>query len=58
MLGKSPKPDLYHHIVEDFLTDWTSRSEHILPVRRFLEAALDKDLRSFFAESCFEVAKT
>ena len=21
-VGSLPKPDLYHHIVEDFLTDW------------------------------------
>ena len=54
-LGEIPAPDLYHHLVEDFLTDWTNRHDHILLLRRFIEGALNTDLRSFFAESCFEV---
>ena len=33
----------------------TSRSRHIIPFRRFLEGVFGQDLRSFFAESCFEV---
>ena len=33
----------------------TSRSRHIIPLRRFLEGVFGQDLRSFFAESCFEV---
>ncbi|XP_006890221.1 PREDICTED: FAD-dependent oxidoreductase domain-containing protein 2 [Elephantulus edwardii] len=48
-----PRPAAIHHIVEDFLTDWTAPVAHILPLRRFLENCLDTDLRSFYAESCF-----
>lgn len=54
-LGENPAPDMYHHLVEDFLTDWTNREDHILLLRRFIEGALHTDLRSFFTESCFEV---
>ncbi|XP_069087281.1 FAD-dependent oxidoreductase domain-containing protein 2 [Pleurodeles waltl] len=53
-----PRPDAIHHVVEDFLTDWTAPLSHILPLRRFLENCLDTDLRSFFAESCFLFALT
>ncbi|KAM8952479.1 FAD-dependent oxidoreductase domain-containing protein 2 [Pelodytes ibericus] len=48
-----PRPDRIHHVVEDFLTDWTRPNSHILPLRRFLENCLQTDLRAFFAESCF-----
>lgn len=48
-----PKPTAIHHVVEDFLTDWTAPLGHILPLRRFLENCLNTDLRSFYAESCF-----
>nr|XP_027794538.1 FAD-dependent oxidoreductase domain-containing protein 2 isoform X3 [Marmota flaviventris] len=48
-----PRPTAIHHVVEDFLTDWTAPVGHILPLRRFLENCLDTDLRSFYAESCF-----
>ena len=27
-IGNLPKPDRYHHIVEDFLTDWYSFPQH------------------------------
>ncbi|KAM6285631.1 FAD-dependent oxidoreductase domain-containing protein 2 [Spheniscus humboldti] len=53
-----PRPDAVHHIVEDFLTDWTAPNAHILPLRRFLENCLSTDLRNFFAESCFLFAFT
>ncbi|XP_072207530.1 FAD-dependent oxidoreductase domain-containing protein 2 [Excalfactoria chinensis] len=53
-----PRPDAIHHIVEDFLTDWTAPNAHILPLRRFLENCLNTDLRNFFAESCFLFALT
>ncbi|XP_067998458.1 FAD-dependent oxidoreductase domain-containing protein 2 [Melanerpes formicivorus] len=53
-----PRPDAIHHIVEDFLTDWTAPNAHILPLRRFLENCLGTDLRNFFAESCFLFAFT
>ncbi|XP_043535910.1 FAD-dependent oxidoreductase domain-containing protein 2 isoform X1 [Chiloscyllium plagiosum] len=53
-----PRPYYIHHVVEDFLTDWTAAKAHILPLRRFLENCLDTDLRSFFAESCFKFALT
>ncbi|KAM4650535.1 FAD-dependent oxidoreductase domain-containing protein 2 [Discoglossus pictus] len=48
-----PRPDRIHHVVEDFLTDWTGPNSHILPLRRFLENCLKTDLRAFYAESCF-----
>ncbi|XP_042639398.1 eukaryotic translation initiation factor 3 subunit D [Orycteropus afer afer] len=53
-----PRPTAIHHIVEDFLTDWTAPVGHILPLRRFLENCLDTDLRNFYAESCFLFALT
>ncbi|XP_044157207.1 FAD-dependent oxidoreductase domain-containing protein 2 isoform X2 [Bufo gargarizans] len=48
-----PRPDNIHHVVEDFLTDWTGPNSHILPFRRFLENCLQKDLRTFYPDSCF-----
>ena len=33
----------------------TARKAHIIPLRRFLEAILQQDLRNFFSETCFEV---
>ncbi|XP_069766057.1 FAD-dependent oxidoreductase domain-containing protein 2 [Narcine bancroftii] len=53
-----PRPSHIHHVVEDFLTDWTAAKAHILPLRRFLETCLGTDLRYFFAESCFKFALT
>lgn len=44
-----PRPTAIHHVVEDFLTDWTAPVGHVLPLRRFLENCLDTDLRSFYA---------
>lgn len=44
-----PRPTAIHHVVEDFLTDWTAPVGHILPLRRFLENCLDTDLRNFYA---------
>ncbi|KAM9324489.1 FAD-dependent oxidoreductase domain-containing protein 2, partial [Gastrophryne carolinensis] len=53
-----PRPDRIHHVVEDFLTDWTASSTHILPLRRFLENCLQMDLRAFHADSCFVFSLT
>ncbi|XP_001376043.2 FAD-dependent oxidoreductase domain-containing protein 2 [Monodelphis domestica] len=53
-----PRPVAIHHIVEDFLTEWTAPLSHILPLRRFLENCLYTDLRAFYAESCFLFALT
>lgn len=53
-----PRPSSIHHVVEDFLTDWTAARAHILPLRRFLETCLHTDLRNYFAESCFKFALT
>ncbi|XP_075689623.1 FAD-dependent oxidoreductase domain-containing protein 2 isoform X2 [Rhinoderma darwinii] len=53
-----PRPDHIHHVVEDFLTDWTGSKSHILPLRRFLENCLHKDLRTFYADSCFSFSLT
>ncbi|XP_028395270.1 FAD-dependent oxidoreductase domain-containing protein 2-like [Dendronephthya gigantea] len=56
--SRLPKPDRIHHIVEDFLTNWMAPSSHIIPLRRFLENVSRKDLRNFFAQSCFKLAMT
>ncbi|XP_022095421.1 FAD-dependent oxidoreductase domain-containing protein 2-like [Acanthaster planci] len=53
-----PAPDRLHHIVEDFLTDWTAPVSHILMLRRFLESCLGSDLRYFFDTSCFRLIMT
>ncbi|XP_069593262.1 FAD-dependent oxidoreductase domain-containing protein 2 isoform X4 [Ranitomeya imitator] len=53
-----PRPDHIHHVVEDFLTDWTGPNSHMLPLRRFLENCLQKDLRTFYADSCFVFSLT
>ncbi|XP_064604123.1 FAD-dependent oxidoreductase domain-containing protein 2-like [Liolophura sinensis] len=50
-----PRPDRIHHIVEDFLTTWDAPVSHILPLRRFLEYTVGMDLRSFFADACFQM---
>ncbi|XP_038065609.1 FAD-dependent oxidoreductase domain-containing protein 2-like [Patiria miniata] len=53
-----PSPDRLHHIVEDFLTDWTAPVSHILVLRRFLESCIGSDLRYYFDASCFQLAMT
>lgn len=53
-----PTPHALHHIVEDFLTDWTAPISHVLVLRRFLETVLKKDLRNFWNHQCFELALT
>ncbi|GAB6031122.1 FAD-dependent oxidoreductase domain-containing protein 2 [Chamberlinius hualienensis] len=53
-----PRPNRIHHVLEDFLTSWTAPLSHILPLRRFLEYCIDKDLRHFFAETCLQYALT
>ena len=47
-----PRPHKIHHVLEDFLTVWTAQQSHILPLRRFLETILMKDLRHHHAHSC------
>lgn len=53
-----PRPDRLHHMVEDFLTQWTAPNSHILPLRRFIENVVQSDLRSFFASTCFKIMMT
>lgn len=53
-----PKPDMIHHIVEDFLTDWTATLSHINPLRNFLEEVLQLDTRWQFADECFALRLT
>eukprot|EP00057_Strongylocentrotus_purpuratus_P028163 XP_011682637.1 PREDICTED: FAD-dependent oxidoreductase domain-containing protein 2 [Strongylocentrotus purpuratus] len=53
-----PKPDSIHHFVEDFLTDWTAPTSHILVFRRFLESVMGTDMRYFFDQQCFQLALT
>ena len=57
--GRSlPAASRVHHVLEDFLTDWTARTSHLLPLRRFLEACLTRDLRHFRRASCLRHALT
>ena len=77
-----PQPDRIHHVVEDFLTDFSAPDSHQLPIRsvtshvnnqypevstqtwmtfccrRFLENALNVDMRRHFAQECFLIAMT
>ena len=53
-----PKPTHLHHCVEDFLAIWDTPLSHILPLRRFIESSLNKDLRSRFSDYCFGLAMT
>ncbi|XP_008328988.1 FAD-dependent oxidoreductase domain-containing protein 2 [Cynoglossus semilaevis] len=53
-----PRPKAIHHVVEDFLTNWQRPLSHIQPLQRFLEHCLQADLRSFYAESCFQSSLT
>ncbi|XP_037073731.1 FAD-dependent oxidoreductase domain-containing protein 2-like [Pollicipes pollicipes] len=53
-----PTATLIHHVLEDFLTDWTARRSHVLPLRRFLEACMARDLRHFRRASCLRHALT
>ncbi|XP_077490113.1 FAD-dependent oxidoreductase domain-containing protein 2-like [Amblyomma americanum] len=48
-----PVPDRIHHVLEDFLTRWTSPHLHIEPLRRFLESCLGIDLRRYRSTECF-----
>ena len=36
----------------------TQRTDHVIPVRRFFEAVFGADLRSFFAQTCFQLILT
>ncbi|MPC99401.1 FAD-dependent oxidoreductase domain-containing protein 2 [Portunus trituberculatus] len=53
-----PKPARLHHMLEDFLTVWTSQQSHILPLRRFLEYITGMDLRHHYAHTCLAHALT
>lgn len=41
-----PEPTRVHHMLEDFLTRWTSKELHIEPLRKFLESCIGFDLES------------
>ncbi|CAL1532638.1 unnamed protein product [Lymnaea stagnalis] len=53
-----PRPDSIHHVVEDFLVVWQSTNEHIRPLRRWIESVLNRNLRHYFSDTCFEMAMT
>lgn len=55
---KLPRPTKIHHMVEDFLTYWTSPLSHLLPLRRFLEAIFQDDMREYFSSTCLAAALT
>uniref|UniRef100_A0A4D5S014 Putative conserved secreted protein n=1 Tax=Ixodes scapularis TaxID=6945 RepID=A0A4D5S014_IXOSC len=40
-----PQPTREHHVLEDFLTRWTSKRLHVEPLRKFLESCLQMSLR-------------
>ncbi|XP_077526357.1 FAD-dependent oxidoreductase domain-containing protein 2-like [Haemaphysalis longicornis] len=48
-----PVPDRVHHMLEDFLTQWTSPHLHVEPLRKFLESCLGVDLRRYRNTECF-----
>ena len=54
--GLLPIPDRLHHTVEDFLGVWDGPHTHILPLRRFIEYAIGRDLRQWFRSHCFRLA--
>ena len=56
--GKMPEPTRLHHIVEDFLTQWTAPSVHAVPLRRFLEACTRRDLRQRTVQDCYVLSLT
>ena len=45
-------------MVEDFTTSWTAPLTHILPLQRFLGGVLERDVRSYFGETCLVAALT
>lgn len=53
-----PIPDYVHHIVEDFLTDFTAPTMHLLPLRRFLEHILQSDIRKYDSTACLRQMMT
>ncbi|KAK0055991.1 FAD-dependent oxidoreductase domain-containing protein 2, partial [Biomphalaria pfeifferi] len=53
-----PRPDSIHHVVEDFLVLWHSFNEHILPLQRWLEHVLRRNLRYFFWDNCLQIILT
>jgi thioredoxin reductase len=55
---KLPRPAKIHHMVEDFLTFWTTPLSHLLPLRRFLEDVFQTDMREYFSSTCFTAALT
>ncbi|XP_075888672.1 FAD-dependent oxidoreductase domain-containing protein 2 [Nelusetta ayraudi] len=53
-----PRPTAIHHSIEDFLAEWDAPVSHIQPIRRFFEHCVQTDLRSFYADSCFQLSLT
>ncbi|XP_077982946.1 FAD-dependent oxidoreductase domain-containing protein 2-like [Glandiceps talaboti] len=53
-----PRPSKIHHMNSDFLTSWKSPNSHVLPLRRFIENILERDLRYFYDDQCFRFAMT
>jgi len=52
------RPVRLHHMVEDFLTEWVGHTGHILPLRWFFDYCMNRDMRTFYAETCFEYGMT
>ncbi|XP_064478427.1 FAD-dependent oxidoreductase domain-containing protein 2-like [Ornithodoros turicata] len=46
------RPKYVHHVLEDFLTDYTSEHLHVQPLRRFLETSLGLDFGSYSFNKC------
>ncbi|EDV20876.1 uncharacterized protein TRIADDRAFT_31100 [Trichoplax adhaerens] len=53
--GRLPKANKIHHVVEDFLTDWSVYSEHGHYLKLFIENLFRKDLNQYYTSSCYKV---
>ncbi|RDD41254.1 FAD-dependent oxidoreductase domain-containing protein 2 [Trichoplax sp. H2] len=56
--GRLPKANKIHHVVEDFLTDWSVYSEHGHYLKLFIENLFRKDLNQYYTSSCYELSMT
>ncbi|RDD41256.1 FAD-dependent oxidoreductase domain-containing protein 2 [Trichoplax sp. H2] len=54
--NEMPVPDRIHHVLEDFLTDWSVYSHHGHYLKLFLEKIFKLDLDNYYAGNCFAFA--
>ncbi|EDV20872.1 expressed hypothetical protein [Trichoplax adhaerens] len=53
-----PPANKEHHVLEDFLTDWSVYNHHGHYINLFIQSILQTDLRHFYVKSCFELSMT